>query len=42
MFFHFSWNSNSKIQLRERPIRERLIGNLPKLKLAARQEIKKI
>ena len=42
IFFHFNWKSNSKIQLRVRPIRERLIGNLPKLKLAARQEIKKI
>ena len=41
ILFHFNWKSSSKIQLRVRPIKERLIGTLPRLMLAARQEIKK-
>ena len=41
IFFHFNWKSNSKSQFSVRPIKERLIGALPKLMLAARQEIKK-
>ena len=41
IFFHFIWKSSSKIQFRVSPIKERLIGTLPKLMLAARQEIKK-
>ena len=39
--FHLNWKSSSANQLRERPIKERLIGALPRLMLAARQEIKK-
>ena len=41
IFFHFNWKSCSKIQFRVKPIKEILIGTLPKLMLAARQEIKK-
>lgn len=41
IFSHLEWNPNSKNQLSESPIKERLIGALPKLILAARQEIKK-
>ena len=41
IFFHFNWKSSSKIQFRVSPIKERLIGTLPKLMLAAKQEIKK-
>tara|TARA_B110001452_G_scaffold53833_1_gene41238 strand:+ start:832 stop:1422 length:591 start_codon:yes stop_codon:yes gene_type:complete len=41
IFFHFNWKSNSNSQLSVRPIKERLIGTLPKLMLAARLEIKK-
>jgi len=41
IFFHFNWKSSSKTQFRVRPIKEILIGTLPRLKLAARQEIKK-
>ena len=41
IFFHFKWKSNSKSQLSVSPIKEILIGTLPKLMLAARQEIKK-
>ena len=41
IFLNLNWKSNSKSQLRVRPIKERLIGNLPKLMLAARHEIKK-
>jgi hypothetical protein len=41
VFFHFNWKSNSNSQLSVSPIKERLIGTLPRLMLAARQEIKK-
>ena len=41
IFFHLNWKSNSKNQLSVSPIKERLIGSLPRLILAARQEIKK-
>lgn len=41
IFFHFIWKSSSANQLRVRPIKERLIGTLPRHMLAARQEIKK-
>jgi hypothetical protein len=41
IFFHLDWKPNSKNQLSVRPIKERLIGALPKHILAARQEIKK-
>ena len=41
IFFHFIWNFDSKSQFIESPIKERLIGTLPRLILAARQEIKK-
>lgn len=42
ILFHFNWKFDSKSQLKESPIKERLIGTLPKLMLAARQEIKNI
>ena len=42
IFFHFRLKSNSIIQFNNRPIKEILIGNFPKLMLKARQEIKKI
>lgn len=41
IFSHLEWNPNSKSQLSVSPIKERLIGALPKLILAARLEIKK-
>ena len=41
IFSHLEWNPNSKSQLSVSPIKEMLIGTLPKLILAARQEIKK-
>ena len=41
IFSHFNWNFDSKSQFIESPIKERLIGTLPRLMLAARQEIKK-
>ena len=40
-FFHFNWKFDSKSQLIVSPIKEILIGTLPRLMLAARQEIKK-
>jgi hypothetical protein len=41
IFFHFNLKFDSKSQFIVSPIKERLIGTLPKLMLAARQEIKK-
>jgi hypothetical protein len=41
IFSHLDWKPNSKNQLSVSPIKERLIGALPKLMLAPRQEIKK-
>ena len=41
ILFHFNWKFDSKSQLIESPNKERLIGTLPRLMLAARQEIKK-
>ena len=41
IFFHFNWKCSSKTQFRVSPIKDRLIGTLPRLMLAARQEIKK-
>ena len=40
IFSHFNLKSNSKTQLINNPISDRLIGNFPKLTLAAKHEIK--
>lgn len=40
IFSHLNLKSNSKTQLINKPISDRLIGNFPKLTLAAKQEIK--